>query len=220
MKNQSLVSEHKSIKWEDEENAEKEIEAKVYPKSDKIKESPLIKILKPLLDKITEDDLKIYQFEKNAKVKVQFQQYPEVKSALRQIFDRNNIFSTLPQLDAQCHYIGFLIMQYLFIVKKDIPLSRETQKFLKRESVRNFRGQLEKIKTDLKESCDFLNKKIIKKEEFEADLDDFIDIFSDKNQQEIAENFIIDLIDSGELRMSKDRLRQRMCRKNNIKLAK
>lgn len=206
--------------WEALEKEMEELEdGKVYPKSDKIKEAPLIKLLKPLLDKLTEEDLKIYQFQKNAKEKVQFRQYPETKTAVRQIFDNHkNIFSTVSQIDAQAHYMGVLLLQYLFIVKKDIPLSKTTIKFLKREGIRNFRGQLEKMVENLKESCDFYNKKLMSEKAFREDLDDFIDVFDTENKQKIAENLIESLINAGELKLSMKRINQRKARNQNLKV--
>lgn len=171
-----------------EEELEKQID-KAFPKSDHIKESRLITMLKPLLDEVTEDDLRKYQFEGGARDKIQFNQYPAINNANRQIFDTSGEFKTMPQLNAACHYYGSIFLQYFFIVRRNIPLSRFTIKFLEREHIRNFRGQLTKALEEMKESLDFRNAGTISEEDFEKDRMDIVDWF-EPEQQEIVIKFL------------------------------
>jgi uncharacterized protein YfkK (UPF0435 family) len=159
---------------------------KAPPKTDYIKESKLIARLKPLLDKVTEDDLKKYQFEGGARDKVQFNQYPAITSANKQIFDVTGLFKNMAQLNAACNFYGSVFLQYLLIVRKDIPLSPFTKKFLEREGIRNFRGKLIKALDEMRESLDMVNSGIITKEDFEKDRLDIVEWFKEKEKDSVA----------------------------------
>jgi len=173
---------------EEEETLAKEI-IKAFPKSDYIKEAKFISILKPLLDTITEEDLKKYQFEAGAKDKIQFNQYPAVNNGNRQIFDTSGQFKTMPQLNAACHYYGSIFLQYLFIVRRNIHLSRFTVKFLERETVRAFRGKLQNSLFEMKDSLDLRNSGTISEADFEKDLVDIIEGY-EPEEQELVEKFL------------------------------
>jgi len=183
--------------WEDEDekidnnsnNSLGDEISKPIAKSDYIKESKIIARLKSGLDKMVEDDLRKYQFENGAKDKVQFNQYPAITAANRQIFDVTKQFKNIPQLNAACHYYGSILLQYLFIVRKDIPISSFTRKFLEREGIRNFRGKLLEALNEMKTSLDLRNAGVISEEEFDKDRLDIIEWF-DPKQKEAAIKFL------------------------------
>jgi hypothetical protein len=162
---------------------------KAPPKSDYIKESKFIARLKPLLDKIVEDDLKKYQFDGGARDKVQFNQYPQITSANKQIFDVTGQFKNMSQLNTACHYYGSLFLQYLYIVRKNIPISPFTKKFLEREGIRSFRGKLAEALNEMKTSLDLKNTGTITEEDFDKDRMDIIEWF-DPKQQDAAVKFL------------------------------
>jgi len=193
---------------------------KALPKSDHIKESKLIQLLKPLLDKVTGDDLKIYQFEKAAREKVQFSQYPEVCNGNKQIFDVTGLFKTKSQVDSLCHLIGHTILQYLVIVRKDMPLPAFSKKFKERESIRNFRGMLAKMQNDVNDSLELLAKRTISEKAFEQDCDDFICYFEEEDQRKIAAKLVDDMIEEGALRRAQNRVSQTKHRNFEAKYSK
>ena len=193
---------------------------KALPKSDHIKESKLIQLLKPLLDKVTGDDLKIYQFEKAAREKVQFSQYPEVCNGNKQIFDVTGLFKTKSQVDSLCHLIGHTILQYLVIVRKDMPLPAFSKKFKERESIRNFRGMLAKMQNDVNDSLELLAKRTISEKAFEQDCDDFICYFEKEDQRKIAAKLVDDMIEEGALRRAQNRVSQTKHRNFEAKYSK
>ena len=196
--------------WEvsnEDEELDKTIQ-KALPKSDHIKETKLIAVIKPLLNKITGDDLKIYQFEKAAREKVQFSQYPEVCNGNKQIFDVTGLFKTRSQVDSLCHLVGHTILQYLFIVRKGIPLPAFSKKFKERESIRNFRGMLSKMQDDVNDSFDLLAKKTISQKDFDEDCDNFICYFEEEDQRKIAARLVDDMIEEGALRRAQNRVSQ------------
>lgn len=196
--------------WElsnEDEDLDKTIQ-KALPKSDHIKETKLISVIKPLLNKVTGDDLKIYQFEKAAREKVQFSQYPEVCNGNKQIFDVTGLFKTRSQVDSLCHLVGHSILQYLFIVRKDFPLPAFSRKFKEREPIRNFRGMLTKLQNDVSDSLELLAKKTISEKAFEQDCDDFICYFEEEDQRKIAARLVDDMIEEGALRRAQNRVSQ------------
>lgn len=207
--------------WKNEEDEEldKTIQ-KALPKSDHIKESKLIQLLKPLLDKATGEDLKIYQFEKAAREKVQFSQYPEVCNGNKQIFDVTGLFKTRSQVDSLCHLMGHTLLQYLLIVRKGFPLPSFSKKFKERESTRNFRGMLIKVQEEVNDSLDLLNKKTISQKDFDQDCDDFICYFDDEDQRKIAARLVDDMIDAGAVRRSQNRVSQEKHRNFEAKYSK
>jgi CRISPR/Cas system CSM-associated protein Csm2 small subunit len=186
---------------------------KAFPKSDHIKETQLIKILKPLLDKITEDDIKIFNFGEGARSKLQFTQYPTVCQNNRQIFDTTGIFKTMSQVDSLAHKTGSDILQYIFVVRKNIKLSRRSIRFKEREKERNFRGQLHCLQQDVRDLCDHFNKGVISENALDKGLVDLIEDFEVEIEQKIAANIVDDLINSGEIEKSKGRLATRKARK-------
>jgi len=193
---------------------------RAFPKSDHIKESQLVKLLKPALDKAKEDDIKIFNFGEGARSKLQFTQYPTVCQNNRQIFEVTGIFKTMSQVDSLAHKIGSDILQYLFIVRKNIPLTKRSLRFLDREKERNFRGQLCLLQQEVKDLCDFLNKEVITETTFERDMENLIEDFDTENEQKIAANVIDNLLSSGELIKSRSRLATQKSRKYSIKLSK
>lgn len=187
------------------EEVEKSIQ-KAFPKFDHIKETQLIKILKPLLNKVTESDIKIFNFGEGARSKIQFTQYPTVCTNNRQIFDATGIFKTMSQVDALAHKIGSDFLQYLFIIRKNMPLSKRSKRFIEREKVRNFRGQLCLLQQEVKDLCDFLNNGIVSESQFDKEIDDLIQDFESEEEMKIASKVIDDMLNSGELYKSKGRI--------------
>jgi hypothetical protein len=181
---------------------------KTFPKTKPKKETALVAKLKPLLNQITEDDLKIYSHSKNAKQKIQFRQFPEVCFNNDQIFDQSRAFKTRSQLNTIAHKIGSDFLYAVFVTRKNISLSKKTRKYIEREDLRNFRGQLSDLVDDVKDSIDLLNKKIISQHVFDNDVSDFIESFDSEEKQSIAAKVIDDLIKSGEEGRSKDRIRK------------
>lgn len=193
---------------------------KAFPKSDHIKETQLIKKLKPLLDKVTEDDVKIFNFGEGARSKIQLTQYPTICMNNRQIFDSTGLFKTMSQLDALAHCIGSSILQYLFIVRKGISLTKRSKRFIEREKVRNFRGQLHILQQDVKDLCDFLNKGIISETQFEKELCESIEDFESEDEMKIAAKIVDEMIETGEIRRSKGRLATQRSREFETKYSK
>lgn len=193
---------------------------KAFPKSDHIKDTQFIKKIKPLLDKVIEDDIKIFNFGEGARSKIQLTQYPTVCINNRQIFDSTGLFKTMSQLDSLAHTIGSSILQYLFIVRKNIPLTKRSRRYIEREKVRNFRGQLCVLQQETKDLCDYLNKGVIKEVDFDKELADIIEDFDTENEMKIAAIVVDDILESGELNRSKDRLRKRKSRELEVKYSK
>ena len=179
---------------------------KAFPKSDHIKETKLIQRIKSGLDKVTEDDIKIFNFGDGARQKIQFTQYPTICQNNRQIFDTTGIFKTMSQVDSLAHKVGSEILQYLFIVRKGIELSRRSRRFKEREDERNFRGLLYLMEKDLKDLCDHLNKKIINPTKLEKEIEALIEDFETESEREIAASFADDFVNSGEIERSRNRL--------------
>uniref|UniRef100_A0A6H1ZYC7 Uncharacterized protein n=1 Tax=viral metagenome TaxID=1070528 RepID=A0A6H1ZYC7_9ZZZZ len=210
------------VGWDEdtEESDKMNSDKKVPSKSDHIKETRLITILKPLLNKVMEEDLKIYNFSKGAKAKVQFTQFPDVCYNNRQIFDATGMFKNYSQLNALEHQIGASILLYLLIVRKNIPLSKKTKKFIEREEIRNFRGKLCDLVDDVKESLDLLNKKVLSQIAFDKDISDFIDSFATEEEMNVAAKIVDDLLKSGEDERSKDRVRKEEAKRWELKYSK
>jgi hypothetical protein len=181
---------------------------KTFSKTKPKKETALIAKLKPLLNQVTEDDLKIYSYSKNAKLKIQFRQFPEVCFNNDQIFDHSHAFKTRSQLNVIAHKIGSDFLYAVFVSRKNILLSKKTRKYIEREELRNFRGQLSDLIDDYKDSLDLFNKKIISQHVFDADVSDYIESFDSEEKQTIAAKVIDDLIKSGADVLSKDRIRK------------
>lgn len=179
---------------------------KAFPKSDHIKETQFIKKLKSALNTVTEEDIKIFNFGEGARSKVQFTQYPNVCQNNRQIFDTTGIFKTISQVDSLAHKVGSEILQFLLIVRKNMPLSRRSVRWKERENERNFRGQLLLLQMDVKDACDLLNKRVISALTFDNDMKSLIEDFDADDQRQIAGNVIDDLLESGEVDRSKNRL--------------
>ena len=191
---------------------------KAFPlASENIKESQLVRKLKSSLDKITEDDIKIFNFGTGARTKLQFTQFPSVCQNNRQIFDTTKIFKTMSQVDALAHKIGSDFLQYFFIIRKNIPLSRQSLRFVERENEHNFRGQLFLFQQEVKALCDYLNKKIISDVDFDRNIDELIDDFETKKERNIAAEVVDHMLETGELARSKGRIRTRNHREYTLK---
>ncbi len=190
---------------------------KAFPKSDHIKETEIIRILKPLLDKVTEDDIKIYNFGEGARMKIQFTQYPTICQNNRQLFDVTGLFKTMSQIDALAHKLGSDLLQYLYIIRKDIIRTRRSMRFAERENERNFRGQLCLLHDDIKILCDFLNRKIISQSKFDRNLSDLIEDFETEKEMSVAARFVDAVLEDGELMKSKSRISSEKHRKYTAK---
>lgn len=189
-----------------------------FPRADEnIKESKLVRKLKSSLDKVAEDDVKIFNFGTGARSKLQFTQYPSVCQNNRQIFDTTKIFKTMSQIDSLAHKIGSDILQYLFIIRKNIPLSKRSMRFVERESERNFRGQLCLMQEEFKESADLFARGVIDLSQFNADLDRLICDMETPERQKIAARILDDLCESDGLEKAKSRIRQRKHRELEAK---
>ena len=200
--------------WEKEKEAKRP--AKKL-KADHIKAAEWLKLIIPGIEKMDEKQKTIFpimQTIKGSKSKVQFETYSEKVADIEQIFDNyGHVFRSKAQLNALAHYIGTSILQWKFIVMNGKGLSVLSQRIAEQEPKRNFRGTLMKLHDEIKLSIDHYHAGIIDNKELCKEMNEFVEIFKDKEERVVARRYVETLVESGEVERGRVRSAVRTHRK-------